>query len=34
VPLTFSVTKMFGAERTLRTEHAKLRKSCGPDACK
>jgi ArsR family transcriptional regulator, arsenate/arsenite/antimonite-responsive transcriptional repressor len=28
-----TLTKMFGAERTLRTDHAKLRKSCGPD-CK
>lgn len=25
---------LFGAERTIRTDHAKLRKSCGPDTCK
>jgi ArsR family transcriptional regulator len=25
---------LFGAERTIRADHAKLRKSCGPDACK
>jgi len=24
----------FGAERAIRADHAKLRKSCGPDACK
>jgi ArsR family transcriptional regulator, arsenate/arsenite/antimonite-responsive transcriptional repressor len=24
----------FGAERTIRADHSKLRKSCGPDACK
>jgi ArsR family transcriptional regulator len=29
-----ALTKMFGAARTLRNDHAKLRKSCGPDACK
>lgn len=29
-----ALTKMFGAERTLRADHAKLRKSCGPNACK
>jgi ArsR family transcriptional regulator len=25
---------LFGAERAIRTDHARLRKSCGPDACK
>jgi ArsR family transcriptional regulator len=25
---------LFGAERAIRTDHAKLRKACGPDACK
>jgi ArsR family transcriptional regulator len=25
---------LFGAERAIRADHAKLRKSCGPDACK
>lgn len=29
-----SVTKAFGAERAIRADHAKLRKACGPDACK
>jgi ArsR family transcriptional regulator, arsenate/arsenite/antimonite-responsive transcriptional repressor len=29
-----ALTKTFGAERTIRADHAKLRKSCGPDACK
>jgi ArsR family transcriptional regulator, arsenate/arsenite/antimonite-responsive transcriptional repressor len=29
-----TVAKSFGAERAIRTDHAKLRKSCGPDACK
>jgi ArsR family transcriptional regulator len=29
-----ALTTSFGAERTLRADHAKLRKSCGPDACK
>ena len=29
-----TLTKAFGAERALRTDHAKLRRSCGPDACK
>jgi ArsR family transcriptional regulator, arsenate/arsenite/antimonite-responsive transcriptional repressor len=24
----------FGAERAIRADHAKLRKSCGPEACK
>lgn len=27
------LTKAFGAERALRSDHAKLRKTCGPDAC-
>jgi ArsR family transcriptional regulator len=27
------LTRAFGAERALRTGHARLRKSCGPDAC-
>jgi ArsR family transcriptional regulator len=27
------LTKTFGAERALRTDHAKLRKSCGPTSC-
>jgi ArsR family transcriptional regulator len=27
------LTKTFGAERALRVDHAKLRKSCGPTAC-
>ncbi len=25
---------LFGAERAIRADHAKLRKSCGPGACK
>lgn len=25
---------LFGAERAIRSDHAKLRKSCGPSACK
>lgn len=25
---------LFGAERTIRADHAKLKKSCGPTACK
>src|SRR5690349_2632106 len=29
-----SVTKAFGAERAIRSDHVKLRKACGPDACK
>jgi ArsR family transcriptional regulator len=24
----------FGAKRAIRADHAKLRKSCGPDSCK
>ena len=27
------LTKAFGAESALRRDHAKLRKSCGPNAC-
>jgi ArsR family transcriptional regulator len=27
------LTKAFGAERALRTDHARLRRSCGPNAC-
>jgi ArsR family transcriptional regulator len=27
------LTRAFGAERALRADHARLRKSCGPDAC-
>jgi ArsR family transcriptional regulator, arsenate/arsenite/antimonite-responsive transcriptional repressor len=27
------LTKAFGAERALRGDHARLRRSCGPDAC-
>lgn len=29
-----ALVKSFGAERAIRADHAKLRKSCGPDACK
>ena len=29
-----TLTSMFGTERTLRADHARLRKACGPDACK
>jgi ArsR family transcriptional regulator, arsenate/arsenite/antimonite-responsive transcriptional repressor len=29
-----TLVKSFGAERALRADHAKLRRSCGPDACK
>jgi len=25
---------LFGAERAIRADHAKLKKSCGPDACR
>lgn len=25
---------LFGAERAIRADHTKLRRSCGPDACK
>ena len=27
------LTKSFGAERALRADHTRLRKSCGPGAC-
>jgi ArsR family transcriptional regulator len=29
-----TLTETFGAERAIRADHAKLRKSCGPEACK
>ena len=29
-----TLAKSFGAEKTIRADHAKLRKSCGPNACK
>jgi len=29
-----TLAKTFGAERTIRADHSKLRKSCGPSACK
>jgi ArsR family transcriptional regulator, arsenate/arsenite/antimonite-responsive transcriptional repressor len=29
-----ALTKAFGAERALRADHTRLRKSCGPNACK
>jgi ArsR family transcriptional regulator, arsenate/arsenite/antimonite-responsive transcriptional repressor len=29
-----ALTKTFGAERAIAADHAKLRKSCGPSACK
>lgn len=29
-----TLTRTFGAERAIRADHAKLRKACGPDACK
>ena len=32
--MLMTLTKAFGAERSLRMDHARLRKSCGPDACK
>ena len=28
------VARLFGAERAIRADHAKLKKSCGPGACK
>ncbi|CAN5915151.1 metalloregulator ArsR/SmtB family transcription factor [soil metagenome] len=28
------LAKTFGAERALRTDHARLKKNCGPGACK
>jgi ArsR family transcriptional regulator, arsenate/arsenite/antimonite-responsive transcriptional repressor len=27
------LTETFGAERAMRADHARLRKSCGPSAC-
>jgi ArsR family transcriptional regulator len=27
------LTKAFGAERALKSDHAKLRRSCGPSSC-
>jgi len=27
------LTKAFGAERALRADHTRLRRSCGPNAC-
>jgi ArsR family transcriptional regulator len=29
-----ALTAQFGAERALRADHARLRKACGPGACK
>ncbi len=29
-----TLTTAFGAERAVRADHAKLRRSCGPAACK
>jgi ArsR family transcriptional regulator len=29
-----ALVKAFGAERSLRADHARLKKSCGPNACK
>jgi len=28
------LAKTFGAERALRTDHARLKRNCGPDACR
>ncbi len=28
------LAKTFGAERALRSDHARLKKDCGPEACK
>jgi ArsR family transcriptional regulator len=28
------LTKTFGAEKSLRADHARLKKNCGPGACK
>ena len=28
------LVELFGAERAIKADHAKLRRSCGPDACK
>ncbi len=32
--LLATLTRTFGAEKAIRADHAKLRKSCGPSACK
>lgn len=32
--LLATLVETFGAERAIRADHAKLRKACGPDACK
>jgi ArsR family transcriptional regulator, arsenate/arsenite/antimonite-responsive transcriptional repressor len=29
-----ALTRSFGAERAIRADHARLRKACGPDACR
>ena len=29
-----TLTRAFGAERAVRIDHARLRKACGPGACK
>jgi ArsR family transcriptional regulator, arsenate/arsenite/antimonite-responsive transcriptional repressor len=29
-----TLTNAFGTERALKADHARLRKSCGPEACK
>lgn len=29
-----ALTSSFGAERAIRADHAKLRRSCGPGACR
>lgn len=29
-----TLIEAFGAERAIRADHSKLRKACGPDACK
>jgi ArsR family transcriptional regulator, arsenate/arsenite/antimonite-responsive transcriptional repressor len=29
-----ALTKAFGAEQKLKADHVRLRRSCGPDACK
>jgi hypothetical protein len=28
------LARTFGAERALRADHVRLKKNCGPDACK
>lgn len=28
------LTKTFGSEKALRADHTRLKKNCGPDACK